>query len=153
MKLIKTVWLAGMMVMFFLPSVSKADTFFQGLRKSFSTSAIQTFGLSGETATQLKAENGGTTLAPETVVFNIITVLLGFLGVVFFVLMIYGGSLWMDARGNEETTTKAKKIITDAVIGLLVIASAYMITYYVGAYVFENTGIVENGSISAPLND
>jgi len=134
--------LVAVMAVLLSPSVSQAATFFEGLRNSFSMSAKQTFGLSPEVAGNLQTGTG--VLQPEAVVFNIITVLLGFLGVVFFVLMVYGGSLWMDARGNEETVTKAKKIITDAVIGLLVIASAYIITYYVGAYVFQNTGIIDD---------
>ena len=58
--------------------------------------------------------------------------ILSFVGVIFLVLMIYGGILWMTTAGNEEQTGKAKKIIASAVIGLVIVASAYAVTTLVG---------------------
>lgn len=57
---------------------------------------------------------------------------LAFIGVVFMILIIYGGILWMTARGNEQQVEKAKELIYSAVIGLVIVLSAYAITYYVG---------------------
>ncbi|MBU4257169.1 pilin [Patescibacteria group bacterium] len=57
---------------------------------------------------------------------------LAFIGVIFFLLIIYGGLLWMTARGNEQQVTKAKDLIISAVIGLVIVLSAYAITKYVG---------------------
>lgn len=51
-----------------------------------------------------------------------------FVGVFFFGLMIYAGYTWMMARGNEQAVEKAKNIMTTAVIGLVVILGAYVIT-------------------------
>jgi len=51
-----------------------------------------------------------------------------FLGVVFLGLMIYGGYIWMMARGNEQEVARAKNIIIYAVIGLAVVLAAYAIT-------------------------
>jgi hypothetical protein len=62
---------------------------------------------------------------------NIISYALGFVGVIFLVLMIAGGLLWMTAAGNEERVTKAKSLITNAVIGMVIVFSAYAITYFV----------------------
>lgn len=73
----------------------------------------------------------GTEKNPERVVGVLIYTLLGFLGILFFVLIIYGGFLWMTARGAEDQITKAKKIITSASIGLAVVLSAYLISYIV----------------------
>lgn len=64
-----------------------------------------------------------------------IQVVTAFVGVLFLVLMIYGGYTWMTARGNEEDVTKAKKIITTAIIGLVVVLAAYAITAFVGSTV------------------
>lgn len=125
----------------FLPKLALAATFLDGIKKSASDVANGALDI-----------DTGTVKQPEEVVLGVVTVMLGFLGVIFFILMIYGGSLWMEARGNEETTAKAKKIITDAVIGLLVIAAAYMVTYWVGAVIFEQTGLVNQGSITNSLN-
>jgi len=58
---------------------------------------------------------------------------LAFIGILFLLLMIYAGILWMTARGNEQSVTKAQDLITAAVIGLVIVLSAYAITAYIGA--------------------
>ncbi|MFH1522455.1 MAG: hypothetical protein ABIE43_01390 [Patescibacteria group bacterium] len=61
----------------------------------------------------------------------VISIALSFLGVIFLVLMIYAGYLWMTARGNEEQATKARNTITAAIIGLVIVLAAYAISYFV----------------------
>ena len=70
---------------------------------------------------------------------------LGLLGIIFLVLIIYAGFLWMTAQGDEEKVTKAKDTITRAVIGLVIIILAYSITYFV----FSNLP-GEGGNTSGP---
>jgi len=77
----------------------------------------------------------GTTL--EGGISAILTVALSFLGVIFLLLMIFGGILWMTARGNEKNVDRAKTIIFDSIIGLVIIIAAYAITYFVTS-VFVN---------------
>jgi cbb3-type cytochrome oxidase subunit 3 len=67
--------------------------------------------------------------APEAIIGSIVQVALSFLGVIFLVLMVYGGFLWMTARGNEEQVAKAKNLITAAIIGLIIVLAAYAISY------------------------
>jgi TRAP-type C4-dicarboxylate transport system permease small subunit len=78
---------------------------------------------------------------PEELVARLIFVALGMVGVVFVSLIIYGGYLWMTARGNEEQVNKAQRIITESVIGVVVVFLAYFITAFVvqrvGETVFE----------------
>ena len=62
---------------------------------------------------------------------QIIGIILSFLGIIFFVLVIYGGFLWMTAAGSEEQVGKAKKIIVYAAIGIIIILSAYVITNFI----------------------
>ena len=62
---------------------------------------------------------------------NIISYALGFVGVIFLILMIAGGLMWMTAGGNEQRVDKAKSLITNAVIGMIIVFSAYAITYFV----------------------
>ncbi|MFH0779475.1 MAG: LamG-like jellyroll fold domain-containing protein [Parcubacteria group bacterium] len=79
---------------------------------------------------------------------NIIRYILGFLGVIAICLVLYGGFLYMTSGGNQEQVTKAKKVLIDAVIGLIIIFSAYAIASYVinklgaatGAAGFESSG-------------
>ena len=58
---------------------------------------------------------------------------LSLLGVIFTVLIIYGGYLWMTGRGNEERVTKAKNTLQAAAIGLIIVLAAYAITFFVGS--------------------
>ena len=41
------------------------------------------------------------------------------------------GVLWMTSRGNDEQQGKAKKVITGALIGLLIVFASYAIPNYV----------------------
>jgi TRAP-type C4-dicarboxylate transport system permease small subunit len=52
--------------------------------------------------------------------------------VLFLILMIYGGFTWMTSNGNQEAVGKAQKIVGSAVIGLVIVLSAYVITVYMG---------------------
>ncbi|MBU0661258.1 pilin [Patescibacteria group bacterium] len=56
---------------------------------------------------------------------------LSFMGVLFFGLMLYGGFLWMTARGDEGHVTKGKDTIISAVIGLVIVLSSYAITQFI----------------------
>lgn len=56
---------------------------------------------------------------------------LTFVGVIFLILVIYGGVMWMTSGGNEEKAGKAKKLIGAAVIGMVIIFGAYVITSFV----------------------
>jgi hypothetical protein len=40
----------------------------------------------------------------------------------------------MTAAGNQEQINKAKKIITAAVIGIIIVGAAYAITAFIGNY-------------------
>ena len=73
----------------------------------------------------------GTETEPEKVINWLLATLLGFLGIIFLVLIIYGGFLWMTAKGNDEQINKAKKIIMSSSIGLTIIMGAYIITMVV----------------------
>ncbi len=63
---------------------------------------------------------------------SIIGAILSFIGVIFLILMIYSGFLWMIARGNAEKVDQAKTILTEATIGLVIVVAAYAITAFIG---------------------
>ncbi len=62
---------------------------------------------------------------------RVVRAVLSVVGTIFLVLTIYAGILWMTAQGEEEKAKKARDIITMAVIGLVIVMSAYAITYFV----------------------
>ena len=67
----------------------------------------------------------------EPIIGNIISVILSFLGVIFLILMVYGGYMWMTAMGNEEKVKKAQALIVAAVLGLIIVVGAYAMTVFV----------------------
>lgn len=70
---------------------------------------------------------------PRTIVGDIVGIILSFVGVIFFILIIYGGLLWMTARGNEQQIEKAKNLMGSAIIGLIIVLAAYAITAFIGS--------------------
>lgn len=68
---------------------------------------------------------------------SIIKTILGLVGVVVVILIVYAGFRWMTAGGNKEHVTKAKDIMIQAVIGLAITLSAYAITDFVISRLIE----------------
>lgn len=81
---------------------------------------------------------------PVVIVGNIINAVLGILGVIFLGLVVYGGYLWMTARGDAEQVTKAKDTIERAAIGLVIMLAAYAISNFV---VDKLVGVTGSGAV------
>lgn len=88
-----------------------------------------------QTASQVPALNKTTTNFIQTAAGQIIGIVLSFVGVIFLVLMIYAGISWMTAAGNEQQVSKAKDLLINSIIGLVIIFAAYAITVFVGNFV------------------
>ncbi len=69
----------------------------------------------------------------------IISVILGVLGMIFVVLTIYAGILYMTASGEDDKIKKAKKTLTQAIIGIVIIVAAYSISTFVVAQMIAAT--------------
>jgi len=69
---------------------------------------------------------------PSVVIGKFVGAVLAFTGTIFFVLMIYGGITWMTSAGDSKKVDKAKDLITAAIIGVVIILSAYAIVSYIG---------------------
>lgn len=80
---------------------------------------------------EVVAPSGLTNQPLTTVLGNLISVVLSVLGVVLLVLVIYAGILWMTAGGDSGKVDKAKALITNAVIGLVLILAALAISTFV----------------------
>ncbi len=66
-----------------------------------------------------------------TIIARLIRAFLGILGIIFVILIIYAGFLFMTSGGDPTKTTKAKKLIQQAVIGFIIIMSSYAIVSFV----------------------
>lgn len=67
----------------------------------------------------------------KDVTVNVVSWVLGMLALLAVVFIIYAGFVWMTAAGNEEKIERAKKIISSAVIGLVIVILAWAIVIFV----------------------
>lgn len=81
----------------------------------------------------------GAARTPEQIVSTVITAILSLMGVIFIIIVIYGGILWMIAGGNEEQVSKAKRFIKEAIIGLVIVVGAYALSFLILS-AFMNNG-------------
>ncbi len=83
--------------------------------------------LVGKTPLPISNTNISTSQLP-TLIGRIIGNILSLLGIVFFLLTLYAGLLWMFARGDESKAGKAADIIKGAIAGLIVVLGSYALT-------------------------
>ncbi|PIY97225.1 MAG: hypothetical protein COY66_00555 [Candidatus Kerfeldbacteria bacterium CG_4_10_14_0_8_um_filter_42_10] len=117
------VYLATNSVGFFVPQKASAVSFDYGLGSSL--------GL-------------GTADLLDTVI-SVLQWILGLLGLVAVIIVLYGGFVWMTAGGNQEKIKKAKKILMNALIGLAIILLSWAIVYFV-------MGIINNSTNPSPAS-
>ncbi|MBI4253172.1 hypothetical protein HY623_03290 [Candidatus Uhrbacteria bacterium] len=65
------------------------------------------------------------------IVGSVILTALGLLGVIFVVLLTYGGFLWLTSAGEEDKAKKARDLIVNSLIGIFIVIAAYSIGYFV----------------------
>jgi hypothetical protein len=58
----------------------------------------------------------------------IVSVILGFVGVVFMIMGLWAGYLWMTARGSSEKISQAQDMLRNAIIGVIIVLSIFAIT-------------------------
>lgn len=73
-------------------------------------------------------------------VMAIVRILLGFLGIIAVLIMLYGGFVWLTSAGSEEKVGQAKKIISAGILGLVVIFVSYAIAEFVITQLLQATG-------------
>ena len=93
---------------------------------------------------------GGAHTVPE-LIGVVITTVLGFLGIVFFLIIFYAGLVWMTARGDEGKIESSKESIIAAVTGLVIIMAAYAITRFVFTSLGANGGATVSTPVTAPV--
>ena len=65
------------------------------------------------------------------VIGSVISIVLSVLGVVLLVFILYAGFLWMTAGGDKEQVTKARTIMINTAVGLIITLAAYAISNFV----------------------
>lgn len=89
---------------------------------------------------QFAQDTGLGTQDIRVTIANIIRVFLGLLGIVSVGLILYGGFVWMTAGGDESKVAQAKKILTNSVIGLVIVLASFSIATFVINSLADATG-------------
>lgn len=87
-----------------------------------------------------------------TIIGRIINIVLSVLGVIFLILLVYAGAIWMTAGGDDKKIDKAKKILINAVVGIMIILSAYALSTFVLNLLTDATGGDGTGSASGSVS-
>ena len=117
---------------------------FIGLTITMSANAIMStirFVLLGNSGTLLNCATEGC-IKPEDLVLNTIHWIIAMAGIVSTVFVVYGGISYTTSSGSPDKLKKAKTIITNAIIGLVIVALAEVITAFV-------SNIIRNANIGA----
>lgn len=74
----------------------------------------------------------------ESAIMGITNYILGFIGLVAILVIIYGGLMYLTAAGNDDTTAKARKTISSGIIGLVICGLAYAMVQIVADGLLAN---------------
>ena len=83
---------------------------------------------------------------PRVVAARIIKSFLVFMASIFLILLMLSAYWYITARGEREKIEKATSTMRRAVIGIIIVASAYSITYFVSKNVQRSVGVKEQMS-------
>ncbi len=102
---------------FFVPVMARAQVA-DAIRSGLNAAAKPSGYLGGETK-------------PVVIIGNVLNALLGFMGIVLVLYFLYGGFLYMTSSGDSKKVESAKDTIKNAVIGMIIIVTAFALTTFV----------------------
>lgn len=76
---------------------------------------------------------------PQSIIFNIVIYLLGFVGFIFLIMIIAAGAQWLTSGGSEDKIRHAQDRLKSAIIGLIIVVAAYAITTFVAQVMIKST--------------
>lgn len=66
-----------------------------------------------------------------TMIGNLINVILSVMGIIFVLLIVYAGILYMQGGQDEGKIKKAKGLILNAIVGLVIVIAAFAISSFI----------------------
>ena len=85
---------------------------------------------------------GGTNLPNDTsisaLILRVINIALTVIGLIAVLFLMIGGFRYITSAGNEETAEQAKKIITNAIIGIVIIILSFVIVRVISNAIVSN---------------
>lgn len=79
-----------------------------------------------------------------TIIMNVVYDLFAIIGVIAVGFVIYGGYVFLTAGGDPGKIAKAKKVLTSAIVGILVALSATMIVDTITSFIGNDPGTAEH---------
>ena len=110
------------LIVIFLPLVAMAD--------------FDPFGIGGAWGLPGGAE--GESSVAGTVI-SVINIVLSFLGIITLVIVLWGGFIYLFARGNMEQAAKGKKVIYTGILGIAIVMASYGISFLVFSSISDIT--------------
>lgn len=93
---------------------------------------ISQSGLKGFEPSRGEIVDGVPTIKGFEVIFNNLLVsVLGFAGIGFFIMLIVGGVKFISAANDPKAADAAKKTITSAIAGIVIISISYLIIQFI----------------------
>lgn len=89
-------------------------------------------------AVQLLPDVTGISSLPGLVAY-VFDLALAAVGIAVFIQFLRAGWIWLTAAGNASKTNKAKELMTNAVLGLLILLSSYVILNIINPDLVKNT--------------
>ena len=86
------------------------------------------------------------TSTPDVTINKVVNLIFTISEVAFVVILIVGGVMYLTSMGDEGASTKAKKLIIDAAIGIVIVLSAWG----VGTWLLSSLKSNGSGSSSSP---
>ena len=96
-----------------------------------SAQQMESSDLWGEGVVDTYTGEGFSEADPRQTISRIIKIGLGFLGSIAVILIVLAGFKWMTAAGNEDKIAESKKLMSAAVVGLVIILMAFALTSFV----------------------
>lgn len=106
---------------------------------------IGLFGQNGVDPTQITVQE------ITAMIVNIVSILLMGIGIVVFIYIVMAGIQYVTAAGNAGKQGEAKKTITAAVVGLVIVIAAFAITRQVLRWVDFDASIINNDYLSPEI--
>jgi hypothetical protein len=73
------------------------------------------------------------------IIGDIINIVLGLLGIIFFIYVVWAGFIWMTAGGEAGKIEKAQKMLVQGTIGLVIMLAAYAISNFAVSNLLDAT--------------
>ncbi|MFA7600863.1 MAG: pilin [Patescibacteria group bacterium] len=83
---------------------------------------------------------------------GVVGIILSFVGLLFLILIVYSGIMWMTASGNDQQIDKSKKTMIWAVIGIVCIFASFAAVQFIGEQSTKPVFVDETNSPSVDDN-